>query len=147
MKNILPKKKCLLPLLLLFTACGRHEVDGIRIGDTLYAHQDLQENRELCILIERSLEGEPAALQKLSETDCGDGAACYDLGSVLTQIIYRRGEKAFAETVQKAGPAQLPRLKSLLRAGLEYGDQDGDGKADERLIEEAFPLLDSLLTD
>lgn len=149
MKNALLKKISLSPglFLLLLVACSSREVKGIRIGDTLYQQQNGQENRQLCTLIERNLEGDPDALRELSEFDCGDGAGCYDLGQVITQIIYRRGEKDFAETVQQAGPENLPRLKSLVRAGLEYGDQDGDGKADERSIEETFPLLNEMLAD
>jgi|GEM_PF-598329 len=149
MKNSLYKPISLLyiSLLLVICGCGRRQVEGIYIGDTLYEHQNLTGNREFCILIEHNLKGDPDALRELSEFDCGDGAGCYDLGSVITQIIYRRGEKDFAETVQQAGPENLPRLKSLVRAGLEYGDQDGDGKADERSIEETFPLLNEMLAD
>ncbi|MBL0911286.1 MAG: hypothetical protein IBJ09_02850 [Bacteroidia bacterium] len=149
MKNILLKKTPWLSalFLLLLTACSHREVKGIRIGDTLYQQQDWQENRELCMLIERNLEGDPEALRRIAALHCGDGAGCYDLGQVITQIIYRRGEKDFAETIQQAGPGNLPRLKSLIRAGLEYGDQEGDGHADERSVEETFPLLNKMLSD
>lgn len=149
MQNTLLKKIPLLSalFLLLWTACCQREVKGIRIGDTLYRQQSWQENRELCTLIERNLEGDAEALRGIAALHCGDGAGCYDLGQVITQIIYRRGESAFAETVQQAGPENLPRLKSLIRAGLEYGDQDGDGQADEGSIEEKFPLLNNMLAD
>lgn len=149
MKNFLYKPISLLYvlLLLMLCGCGRRQVEGIYIGNTLYEHLSFAGNRKFCILIEHSLKGDPDALRELSEFDCGDGAGCYDLGSVITQIICRRGEKAFAETVQQAGADSMPRLKSLIRAGLEYGDQDCDGQADERSIEETFPLLNKMLAD
>ncbi|TXF79227.1 hypothetical protein [Chryseobacterium sp.] len=76
---------------------------------------------------------------------CGGGAGCYDLGFIVTQIIYRIGENEFASMVEKLGREETNSIEGLIRVGLEYGDHDKDGKMDDRRIENEFPELHKLL--
>jgi hypothetical protein len=76
---------------------------------------------------------------------CGGAAGCYDLGFIITQIIYRIGEKEFASMVKKLNKEETNSIEGLIMAGLEYGDNDKDGKMDDKRIENEFPELQKLL--
>lgn len=130
---------------LILTSCKQNQVEGISIDHTLYVHQSLEENQELRQLIRQTLNKDEKALAKLNDFWCGGGAGCYDLGFIVTQIIYRLGEKDFTEMVVKLGNNETNGLVSLIRAGLEYGDNDKDGKMDNKSIEIEFPELLKLL--
>lgn len=127
------------------TSCKQNEVDGIIIGHTLYENQSFSENRELRQLIQQTLDKDEKSLAKLNEFWCGGGAGCYDLGFVVTQIIYRIGEKNFASMVEKLNKEETNSIEFLIMAGLEYGDNDKDGKMDNKKIENEFPELQNLL--
>jgi hypothetical protein len=130
---------------LTLTSCRQNEVDGIIIGDTLYENQSITENRKLRQLIRQTLDKDEKALVELNDFWCGGGAGCYDLGFVVTQIIYRLGEKDFMTIVAKLDNNKTNELEDLIMAGLEYGDNDKDGKMDNKRLETEFPKLYKLL--
>lgn len=130
---------------LTLTSCRQNEVDGILIDHTLYENQSLSDNRELRQLIHQTLNKDEKALAKLNKFWCGGGAGCYDLGFIITQIIYRIGEKEFASMVKKLNKEETNSIEGLIMAGLEYGDNDKDGKMDDKRIENEFPELQKLL--
>ena len=135
--------------ILLFTltlnSCKEKETNGIIIAETLYVHQNYEINKELRNLIQEALNRNEKALLKLTNFPCGGGAGCYDLGFVLTQIIYKIGEENFNQMVLRLDTNEFSGLRSLIRAGLEYGDHDNDGKVDDRRIENEFPILNETL--
>jgi hypothetical protein len=126
---------------LTLISCKQNEVDGIFIDHTLYENQSLEKNRELRQLIRQTLNKDEKALAKLNDFWCGGGAGCYDLGFIVTQIIYRLGDKDFTEMVAKLDENELTGLEGLIMAGLEYGDNDKDGKMDNKKIDTEFPKL------
>lgn len=130
---------------LTLTSCRQNEVDGILIDHTLYENQNLSDNRELRQLIHQTLNKDEKALAKLNKFWCGGGAGCYDLGFIITQIIYRIGEKEFASMVKKLNKEETNSIEGLIMAGLEYGDNDKDGKMDDKRIENVFPELQKFL--
>ena len=130
---------------LTFSSCRQNEVDGILIDHTLYENQSLSDNRELRQLIHQTLNKDEKALAKLNKFWCGGGAGCYDLGFIITQIIYRIGEKEFASMVKKLNKEETNSIEGLIMAGLEYGDNDKDGKMDDKRIENEFPELQQLM--
>lgn len=130
---------------LTLTSCRQNEVDGIFIDHTLYENQNLEKNRELRQLIRQTLNKDEKALAKLNDFWCGGGAGCYDLGFIVTQIIYRVGENDFITMASKLDSKQVNGLEGLIMAGLEYGDNDKDGKMDNKRIETEFPELYKLL--
>lgn len=130
---------------LTLTSCKRNEVDGILIEHTLYVHQSFSDNKELRQLIRNTLNKNEKALSKLIDFWCGGGAGCYDLGFIVTQIIYKLGEKDFMTMVDNLDNKEIPGLEGLIMVGLEYGDNDKDGKMDNNRIENEFPILFKLL--
>src|SRR5690606_3841317 len=126
---------------LTLVSCKQNEVEGILIDQTLYVNQTLSKNKELRQLIKQTLNKDEKALTKLNDFWCGGGAGCYDLGFVITQIIYRQGEQEFMTMVDKLNYKEIRGLESLIMAGLEYGDNDKDGKMDNKKIENEFPKL------
>ena len=96
----------LLMLAFLITACKQNEVKGIIIDSTLYTNQSISytnqsisENKELRLLIEQTLNKDETALAKLSDFWCGGASGCYDLGFIVTQIIYKLGVEDFVTMV------------------------------------------------
>lgn len=130
---------------LAFNSCKQRKTNGIEITETLYVHQDYETNKELRKLIQETLNQNEKAIPKLINFPCGDGAGCYDLGFVLTQIIYRIGENEFNEMVLRLDIEEIKGLRSLIKAGLEYGDHNNDGKTDNKRIEKEFPILNETL--
>lgn len=136
-------KKIIVILVLGVTlfSCKQNEVDGIFIDHTLYENQSFEKNRKLRQLIRETLKKDEKALIKLIDFWCGGGAGCYDLGFIVTQIIYKLGEKDFMTIVAKLSNDEINGLESLIMAGLEYGDNDKDGKMDNKKIKMEFPEL------
>ena len=130
---------------LTLASCRQNEVDGILIDHTLYENQSFSDYRELRQLIQQTLNKDEKALAKLNKFWCGRGAGCYDLGFIVTQIIYRIGEKDFASMVEKLNREETNSIEGLIMAGLEYGDNDKDGKMDGKRIENEFPELQKLM--
>ncbi len=125
------------------------KVNGITISPDLFiSWSNGQQRREqLTNLIEKSLKKDKPALIELTEFDCGGGAGCYDLGSIIVQVIYRIGEENAVNTFQNLNADKAFRLRDLIAAGLEYGDNDYDDKQDNKLIEKEFPKFHKLLSE
>ena len=137
----------LLLIFLTLNSCKQEETNGIEIAETLYVHQDYKTNKELRKLINEALDQNEKAIPKLTNFPCGGGAGCYDLGFVLTQIIYQIGENDFNQMVLLLDTNEIKGLRSLIRVGLEYGDHNNDGKVDDRRIEKEFPTLNTTLKE
>ena len=132
-------------LVLTLTSCRQNKVDGIFIDHTLYENQSVSDNRELRQLIRQTLSKDDKSLAKLIDFWCGGAAGCYDLGFIVTQIIYKLGEKEFLIMVAKLDSNNVNGLEGLIMVGLEYGDNDNDGKMDNKRIENEFPELFKLI--
>ena len=74
-----------------------------------------------------------------------DGESAYDLGYVLTQIIYMIGEDEFLKTINNFTNDEKETLISFINVGLEYGDNDYDNIQDNRKIENEFPIIQQTL--
>jgi hypothetical protein len=125
------------------------KVNGITISPDLFISwsNGQQRKEQLANLIEKSLKKDKPALIELTEFDCGGGAGCYDLGSIIVQIIYRIGEENAVNTFQNYNSDKACRTEHLIAAGLEYGDNNYDDKMDNKLIEKEFPKLHKLFTE
>ena len=128
-------------LFLCLISCKQDNINGIEIGITLLEHQSLDDNKKLVTLIEGTLKGDYKALSQLNLFPCGGGEGCYDKGFIITQIIYKMGEDDFVKIVDKLAQDELIGMKDCIRAGLEYGDNDKDGKIDNKALEKEFPML------
>ncbi len=138
----------LLLLILAFLsilACKEENIDGIVIGDTLFVHQTIKENREIKKLIKEALNRDSKAIVNLTNSNCGGGAGCYDLGYIITQIVYRLGEESFIKIVADISTEEKEQLEWLILAGLEYGDNNYDSKKDNKRLKNEFPNLYMLL--
>ena len=138
-------KIILLFLTIILVSCKKEKVDGIIIGDTLFVHQSLSENRKMENLIKNSLKKDKNAILEIKNFPNGGAASSYDLGYVLTQIIYRIGEKDFADILREIPKSERNGIEGLIAVGLEYGDNDYDGKMDNKRIESEFPKLTKIL--
>ena len=74
-----------------------------------------------------------------------EGESAYDLGYVLTQIIYMIGEDEFLKTINNFTNDEKEILISFINVGLEYGDNDYDNIQDNRRIENEFPIIQQTL--
>lgn len=127
---------------LFLSSCSKkREVQGIVIETTLYENQDYQSNKKLCKLITKTLDKDEKALSELIDFWCGGGAGCYDLGFIVTQIIYKMGEEEFLLMAQKLNTTQFDDLVDLIEVGLEYG------YVGDKRIEDEFPKLYSFFND
>lgn len=135
------KKNILLYFILIFTflSCKEKIVDGIEIGQDLYIGQSLEQNKTLSKLISKTLQKESKALSELIRFPCGGGAGCYDLGFVITQLVYRIGENDFIEMTKKIPEKEKRSLEGFLTVGFEYGNFT------DKNIETEFPILSELL--
>ena len=136
-----------LMMILLLAACDNAEVKGIFIDHTLYENLSITEQIELKNLVRETLAKKEQALSKLINFWCGGGAGCYDLGFIITQIIYRIGESEFIKMTSKLTIAEIEELQFLIAAGLEYGDNDKDGEMDDKRFDTEFPSLYKKLSD
>ena len=134
-----------LVIVFILNSCKQSEVEGIIIGHTLSENQSLEDNQKLQKLIRKTLRGDAESLVTLLHFECGGGAGCYDLGSIVTQIIYKRGENNFIEITNKLDAKSFITLESLVSVGLEYGDNNIDGKMEYKKIETEFPQLFHLI--
>lgn len=130
---------------LLFSNCAITEVDGIKIGHNLYDTQGYKENQALVRLIKQTLKRDEASFAQLIGYWCGGAAGCYDLGGVITQIIYKIGEDDFIHMTNHLSSDQKKALKGLIDVGLEYGDNRLYSTAGSTTIDVAFPKLALLL--
>ena len=141
------KKILLISVILIFIACKKDNINGIIINTTLLENQSLYENRKLDTIINKTLKGDWNSLRRLNHFPCGEGSGCYDKGFVITQIIYKIGEQNFIKMVRKLDKKELYGIEDYIRVGLEYGDNNYDGKMDNKNSETEFPLLMKLLSE
>ncbi len=134
-------------LTLIFVCCKKEKVDGIIIGGTLLTHQSLERNRKIEKLILQSLKKDKNSIIELKNFPNGGAASAYDLGYIITQIIYRIGEKDFAKILIEIPKSERKGFAGFIMAGLEYGDNDYDGKMDNKRMESEFPKLTEILNE
>jgi len=139
-------KKVISVFVLFFTliSCNPKEVDGIIIGNNL-EYKDNFENK-ISDLIKLTLQKDQNALRKLKNYSCQGGASCYNLGYVITQIIYKLGEIEFISIIDNLDKKELFGIEGLIEVGLKYGDNNYDGKMDNRKFENEFPNLKKVLS-
>ena len=142
MKINIVKKIIVLFLIFNFTvSCKIDKIEGIIIGDTLFAHQSFSENQKMQHLISNALKKDKESIIELKDFPNGGAASAYDLGYVLTQIIYRIGEDEFAGILREIPKEERIGFEGLISVGLAYGDNDYDGKRDYKRIGIEFPQL------
>lgn len=132
-------------ILLNILSCKKKEIEGIIIGNTLLENQTVEENKKLDTIILKTLNGDYNSLRRLNHFQCGDGAGCYDIGYIITQVIYKLGEAKFIKMVEKLDDRELYEIEDYIKVGLEYGDNDYDGEIDNKKIEIEFPRLFKVL--
>lgn len=110
--------------------------DGIHISQDLYELNTYGDYRHLEELIHRTLNKDSQALYALSQFNCGGGAGCYDLGYIITQIMFKMGENDFIKMCDKLNTDQLQQVRALMDIGLEYGHGIDPNKFDT-----TFPLF------
>ena len=142
MKNLI-----LISLLLFLISCKKENIEGVEIGKTLLENQNFAENKKLDTIIRTTLKGDFNSLRRLNHFPCGDGAGCYDKGFIITQIIYKIGENNFNKTVDNLDRKELYGIEDYIKAGLEYGDNNKDGKMDNKIAEKEFPTLMKKLSE
>ena len=134
------KKLIIIITSILFVSCIKNEVDGIQIGHTLIENRDYSENKKLAHLIEDVLNQNRNSLSDLINFNCGGAAGCYDLGSVITQIIKKVGENNFIVMSQDLHDSEKLELNGFIEVGLEYGYRL-NGKKQNKEFKKEFPLL------
>ena len=138
MKNLL-----IISVLLFFacTSCNKSSINGIELGHTLIENQSYSENRELTQLIEKVLKKDSESLIKLMGFWCGGAAGCYDLGYVLTQIVYKVNEDEFLKMIKHLTKSQKSNLNSFLNVGFEYGNYEN------KTLDTEFPAVFKFLSE
>jgi hypothetical protein len=111
------------------------------IGQTFIENQTYNENKRLDTIIQKTLKGDFNSLRRLNHFPCGEGAGCYDKGYIITQIIYTLGEDNFSKMVNKLDQKELYGMEGYIDVGLEYGDNNFDGKIDDLIFKNEFPKL------
>jgi hypothetical protein len=142
MKNLI-----LISLLLFLISCKKENIEGVEIGKTLLENQNFAENKKLDTIIRTTLKGNFNSLRRLNHFPCGDGAGCFDKGFIITQIIYKIGENNFNKMVDNLDRKELYGIEDYIKAGLEYGDNNKDGKMDNKIAEKEFPTLMKKLSE
>lgn len=141
------KKVLLVSLLISFSSCIQKEVKGIKIGHNLYDTQSLTFNKNLCSLIDKTLQKDIPSLKDLIKIQCGGASGCYDLGEVIVQIVCKLGEQDFNDMAIRLDTIERQELKNLIEVGLEYGNENFFGAKNLRTIEKQFPELNKTLVD
>ncbi|MCF6141363.1 hypothetical protein L1S34_08695 [Flavobacterium sp. K77] len=136
-----------IPILLVLISCKKENIEGIAIGKTLLENQSFADNKKLADIIKSTLKGDYDSLRRLNHFQCGDGAGCYDKGFLITQIIYKIGENNFNKMIDKLDRKELNGIEDFINTGLEYGDNNNDGKMDNKIADEEFPLLMKKLSE
>jgi len=123
--RFLKNKLFLILILFIITSCRKEEVDGIKIGGTgLYNSSSFEENKKLCNLITGTIKKDNKSLSGLLNFNCGGASGCYDLGYIITQIIYKTGESDFLEIAKKLSQNDKNELNGFIQVGLEYYYED-----------------------
>jgi len=132
-------------ILTVLSSCSKKTiVEGVQIGNTLYEQQNLSTNKKFASLIHKSLNRDTEAFGELLRFKCGGAAGCYDLGSVITQIVYRLGEQNFSEMIKNFSNEQKRDIRNYLEVGLEYGYRLEKSTAN-KTVDQQFPFLSKSL--
>jgi len=122
-------------------SCSVKHYDGIEIPYSIHIRTDFLD-RKVRKVIKSALKYDPNAFKKLIELSTEvDGESGYDLGYVLTQIINRIGEDNFIKLTENLAHDEKQLLKIFIMAGLEYGDNNYDGKSDKEKIENVYKKI------
>lgn len=140
MKNIFLNSVVILSCT-FFLGCKTDNVEGIILEKNLIVHQNYSENRRMVSLIKSSLNKDSNSIKDLIDFPHGVGESGYNLGYIITQIIYSLGEQEVIVMSKNYSKKELNNLQSYINVGLEYGDNDYDGKMDETHLKEEFPKL------
>ena len=74
-----------------------------------------------------------------------EGAAgSYELGYIITQIIYKIGEDDFYKIISSLSPEEIKGFEGYIQVGLEYGDNNHNGVMDNKKMNQEFPRLYNL---
>ncbi|MGE5107776.1 MAG: hypothetical protein ACM3H8_09540 [Sphingobacteriales bacterium] len=131
-------------LTILISCTTKTRVDGVQIGNTLHEQQDFSTNIRFAELIHQSLNRNTEAFAELLRFPCGGAAGCYDLGSVITQIVYKVGEQNFSEMIKNFSKEQKHDIRNYLEVGLEYGYRV-EKSAPNKTVDQQFPFLNKML--
>lgn len=143
---ILPALIAAASLFLYYMENGKVDsVAGIELGETWVFYHNGIENRRLQDAVNQTLNTNPEGLKALPATRC-DTAGCYDLGAVITQIIYRMGEDKFAAMLPVLDKAETNWLADMITVGLEYGGNVNPRQGGARQMETEFPKLHRTLS-
>jgi hypothetical protein len=136
-------------IFIIFAAIGIElivpDANGIKVPYEFSEKMEWVEKIKYKNLIRSSLNGNLDALQDLIKAWCGGGSLCYQHGEVLVQIVDRIGEEKFIKILPKMSIEERSDLKSLLLAGLEYGQFEGDKRS--RVFEKRFSKLSKALAN
>jgi hypothetical protein len=131
--------------LTVLTSCTINtSVDSVQIGNTLQEQQDFSTNKRFAKLVHQSLNRNAEAFAELLRFPCGGAAGCYDLGSVITQIVYKVGEQNFSEMIKNFSKEQKRDILNYLEVGLEYG-YNLEKSAPNKTVDQQFPFLNKSL--
>ena len=119
-------------ILISVFSCKTENIDGILIGNDLLESQTHSENKSLDSIVKLTLQGDYKSLRRLNHFPCNGGASCYDKGFLISQIIYRLGESQFIIMVDSLDKKELYGMEDYIDVGLEYGDNNHDGKMDNK---------------
>lgn len=131
----------LIIFLTLFLSCKTDNVEGIILGNTLVVHQNYLENKKMVSLIKSSLNKDSEAFKQLINFPTGGGESSYNLGYVITQIVYRIDESEIIKMTKNYNNKDLNYLEGMINVGLAYGDNDYNGQMDKTNIKDEFPKL------
>ena|SRR5436190_14230814 len=132
-------------VLTVLTSCTINtSVDSVQIGNTLQEQQDFSTNKRFAKLVHQSLNRNAEAFAELLRFPCGGAAGCYDLGSVITQIVYKVGEQNFSEMIKNFSKEQKRDILNYLEVGLEYG-YNLEKSAPNKTVDQQFPFLNKSL--
>jgi hypothetical protein len=125
----------------LLLSCSVKEYDGIKIPYSIHNRTDFLD-RKVRNVIKSALKHESNAFKEfILLTSKVDGESAYDLGYVLTQIIDRIGEDKFIELNKNLINREKQLLIGFIGVGLEYGDNNYDGKRDNERIENVYKKI------
>ncbi|MBA5628280.1 hypothetical protein [Moheibacter lacus] len=123
-----------------FLFCTKNEESGVKFGNIFTNHQNYISNLEFRKNIKKALNQDENGIIWLYEVPV-DGESSYEMGYIITQIIYKIGEEKYLKMVKKLNIDQQRFALGYITVGLEYGDNDYDGEMDNTKFENEFPLL------
>ncbi len=123
-----------------FIFCTKNEESGVKFGNIITDYQNFYSNLIFRNNIKKVLNHNEDGLIYLVEIPTG-GAHGYEMGYIITQIIYKVGEQNFKSMLLNLSYEQQLNALSYIDVGLEYGDNDYDGEMDNTKFEDEFPIL------